>query len=101
MENLMYKKTPKQIVETNYGDVLKEYEAYVYRFTNLENNKKYVGYHKGSVGDGYWNSSTCDVFKKVCTDSSSRLRYEILNYGTDIEFLKIVKHILQLKNKQV
>ena len=61
----MNKKTPKQIVETNYGDVLKEYEAFVYRFTNLENDKKYVGYHKGTVGDGYWNSSTCDEFKKV------------------------------------
>ena len=76
---------PKQIVETNYGFAPKEYEAFVYQFTNLDNNKIYLGYHKGYVGDGYWNSSTCDEFKKVYTDSFSRLRYEILDYGTDLD----------------
>ena len=45
-------KLPKHIVESNFGSVPKEYEAFVYRFTNLDDNKKYVGYHKGYVGDG-------------------------------------------------
>lgn len=87
-------KLPKHIVESNFGSVPKEYEAFVYRFTNLDDNKKYVGYHKGYVGDGYWNSSTCDEFKKVYTNSSSRLRYEILNYGTDLEMRQAEFRIL-------
>ena len=37
-------KLPKHIVESNFGSVPKEYEAFVYRFTNLDDNKKYVGY---------------------------------------------------------
>ncbi len=78
-------KTPKQLVETDFGDVPKEYDAFVYRFTNLENDKQYVGYHKGIVGDGYWNSSTCDEFNEIYTNSNSRLRYEILDYGVDME----------------
>ena len=28
-----------------------KYEAFLYRFTNLENSKKYIGIHKGFVGD--------------------------------------------------
>jgi len=39
-------------------------EAFVYCLTNLDNNKKYIGYHKGSVDDGYICSSRSEVFWK-------------------------------------
>jgi len=87
-------KLPKNIIESSFDSAPKEYESFVYRFTNLDNDKKYVGYHKGFVGDGYWNSSTCNEFEKVYTDSSSRLRYEILNYGTDKEMRQAEYRIL-------
>ena len=32
-------------------------EAFVYCWYNVENNKKYIGYHKGHVEDGYVSSS--------------------------------------------
>ena len=87
-------KLPKNIIESSFDSAPKEYESFVYRFTNLDDDKKYVGYHKGFVGDGYWNSSTCNEFEKVYTDSSSRLRYEILNYGTDKEMRQAEYRIL-------
>lgn len=33
------------------------YEAFVYEWTNTENGKKYIGYHKGTTDDGYVCSS--------------------------------------------
>ena len=30
-----------------------KYEAYVYRFTNSDNGKIYIGFHKGSTVDKY------------------------------------------------
>ena len=49
---------PESIVSVNI-DVLvgiSSYDAFVYEYTNVENGKKYVGSHLGTVGDGYWHS---------------------------------------------
>jgi len=37
-------------------------EAFVYIWTNIKNNKKYIGYHKGTVDDGYICSSKNQEF---------------------------------------
>ena len=58
-----------------------KYEAFLYRFTNLENSKKYIGIHKGFVGDGYLHSSTNEEFIRDLSNDSIKFKYEILNYG--------------------
>ena len=56
------------------------YEGYLYKFTNLKNNKMYVGIHKGRVDDGYWNSATdTELQNELATDG--QFKYEILEYG--------------------
>ena len=46
------------IVETKITKAPKNYEGYLYRFTNLKNNMIYLGVHKAFVEDEYWQSST-------------------------------------------
>lgn len=70
------------------------YKAFLYKFTNLENGKVYLGIHKGSVDDGYYNSSTSDEFKSVYTNSNSSLKYEVLKYGTYDEMKNLEHQIL-------
>ena len=74
--------TPPSIKEVDIRQVPTVYEGYLYRFTNLDDNKVYVGIHKGYVGDGYWHSSTDTEFNKIFSDSSSNLKFEILEYGS-------------------
>tara|TARA_R110002074_G_scaffold284548_4_gene456304 strand:- start:12776 stop:14038 length:1263 start_codon:yes stop_codon:yes gene_type:complete len=72
---------PKSIKEIIIPQMSKRYEAYLYKYTNKDNDKMYVGIHKGSVNDEYWHSSTCSEFKDVCLNEDSNLKYEILEYG--------------------
>lgn len=39
-------------------------EAFVYCWYNQDTKKKYIGYHKGNVDDGYVSSSCNDRFWK-------------------------------------
>ena len=70
------------------------YKAFLYKYTNLESGKVYLGIHKGSVDDGYYNSSTNGEFKSVYTNSNSSLRYEVLKYGTYDEMKNLEHQIL-------
>ena len=73
-------KTPTTIVEMDLGKPPPFYEGYLYKFTNLNNNKMYVGIHKGNVGDGYWNSATDkELQNELATDG--QFKYEVLEYG--------------------
>jgi hypothetical protein len=72
------------------------YEAFIYKYTDLETNKKYLGMHEGYLGDGYWNSSESAEFKKIMTDSTSNIKYEILEYG-DIDEIKTKEHDILTK----
>jgi hypothetical protein len=67
------------------------YEAFIYKYTDRKTNKKYLGMHEGYIGDGYWNSSESVEFKKIMTDSTSNILYEILEYG-DIDEIKTREH---------
>lgn len=73
-------KLPPSVKEFTSVEEPEVYEGYLYRFT-LEDNRVYVGIHKGRVGDGYWHSSTDTDFNKIFADSSSNLKLEILEYG--------------------
>ena len=46
-----------------------KYEAYVYRFTNSDNGKIYIGFHKGSTVDKYRHSSKSKEFSLNQTTS--------------------------------
>lgn len=73
--------TPPSIKEVHIGEVPPIYEGYLYRITDLSDNRVYVGIHKGYVGDGYWHSSTDTEFNQIFSNSNSNLKFEILEYG--------------------
>jgi len=67
-------------------------EAFVYCWTNLTNGKKYVGYHKGDVDDGYICSSKSNLFWqdwKSCDWSR-----QIIAFGSCEECVKLEYSIL-------
>lgn len=59
------------------------YESFVYKWTNIENGKFYIGKHMGTPDDGYISSgrSFLDCYWK----NPFLFKREILFYGTDIE----------------
>lgn len=87
--------TPPSIKEINIETEPSIYEGYLYRFTDMNTNKVYVGVHKGYVGDGYWHSSTDLDFKKTFSDSNSILKFEILEYGNYAEMTVLERKILK------
>lgn len=75
------------VTQTNHSPSPGSYDAYVYKYTNLKNNKKYIGMHTGSVDDYYTHSSTCEVFHEdLVTDD---FLYEALDYGTTTEMKQL------------
>ena len=85
------------IKEVHIGDVPSVYEGYLYRFTDLDTGKMYVGIHKGSVDDEYWHSSTNNEFAEVFQDSNSNLKFEILEYG-DYAEMTVSEHRILKEN---
>ena len=83
-------KFPKNFIETEILPDIENSEAYLYRFTNLDNLMIYLGIHKGYVGDGYWHSSQNEKFNAIFGNSSTKLRYEVLEYG-DYKTLTVVE----------
>lgn len=76
------------------------YEGYLYRYTNLNDNRVYVGVHKGYVGDGYWHSSTDTEFNKIFSSSTSNLKLEILEYGDYADMTVSERKILKDNDAQ-
>ena len=89
-------KFPDQITKHSCKSITEQpenYEGFVYKIVVLKTSVKteatiYVGSHGSEkheikVGDGYWHSSTCDIFQEIYTNSSSELFYEVLNYQDD------------------
>jgi hypothetical protein len=89
------KKVPS-IKEVFIAEPPSHYEAFLYKYTDLDTNKKYLGMHEGYLGDGYWNSSESAEFKKICSESTSNIRYEILEYG-DVDEIKTREHDILTK----
>jgi hypothetical protein len=82
------------IKETNITNPPSSYEAYLYTFTNLKNDKQYVGIHKGSVDDAYNHSSTNDDFKEVFSNAKSKLKFEVNYFGSYPEMQTLEYKIL-------
>jgi hypothetical protein len=57
------------------------YEAYLYRFTDIDSGRMYIGIHKGEFGDGYWHSSQDKEFNELLANNNANLKLEILQYG--------------------
>lgn len=68
-------------------------EAFVYVWTNIQNGKKYIGKHKGSVDDGYISSGK--YFNEVYNKNPSDFKRDIIFFGTDSESLKTEQRIIR------
>ena len=73
---------PKQIIDSNVPYDPNNCEAFLYKFTNLNNNKVYIGIHKGKPFDGYMFSSKNEDFHSDFMNPSAKFKYEVLYYGT-------------------
>ena len=87
----------KNIIERDILSPPSQYEAYLYRYTNLENGKVYVGIHKGAVNDDYKHSSTCKEFAEVFNNQKSKLKFEVLQYGSYLE-MRTAEHSILSKD---
>lgn len=70
-------------------------EAFVYIWNNLTDNKKYVGYHKGTIKDGYISSSHNQEFWDDFYDKSKKWKREILHKGSVNECLEYEQEYLK------
>lgn len=95
MSMLNISNTPASIKEVIVAQEPSIYEAYLYCYTNLNNNKVYVGIRKGYVGDGYWHSSTNTEFGKEFENSNGNFKFEILEYGSYEEMTVSERSILK------
>lgn len=69
------------------------YEAFVYRWTNIENGKIYIGKHKGTIDDGYISSGK--RFLEIYNNNPSVFKRDILAYGFDSDILKLEQQYIQ------
>lgn len=87
----LFANKPESIKEVNLGNPPSVYEGYLYRFTDMDTDRVYVGIHLGYVGDGYWHSSKNKEFDKLLADNDANLKYEILEYG-DYNQMTVSEH---------
>jgi hypothetical protein len=69
------------------------YEAFVYEWTNIKNNMKYIGSHKGKEDDGYISSSKHML--KDYHDDPSTFDRKIIAYGEVDEMRELESKLLQ------
>ena len=70
-------------------------EAFVYVWNNITKSKKYLGYHKGTLDDGYIASSSSDQFWSDFNNPNIEWKREILFKGTKDECLKFEQNLLK------
>lgn len=73
-------------------------EAFVYRWKNITNDKFYVGYHKGSLDDGYISSSHSKLFWDDFYNPKMIWEREILFIGSKNDCLFEEQKILKEYN---
>jgi hypothetical protein len=66
--------------------------AFVYRWTDSSNGKKYIGSHKGSVDDGYIGSGK--IFKLAYNKRKDFFSREVLYIGSYEDVLELEEFIL-------
>jgi len=72
-----------------------EKEAFVYKWVNLTNGKYYIGYHKGSLGDGYVSSSHNYNFWGDFNNPNMEWDRQILFEGSKYDCLKFEQDLLR------
>ena len=87
----LFANKPESVKDVQLGNMPTTYEGYLYRFTDMDTNRVYVGVHKGYVGDGYWHSSQNKEFNKLLSNTDSNLKFEILEYG-DYNQMTVSEH---------
>lgn len=70
------------IVKENIKRPPASYDAYLYSYKNLDNNKKYLGVHKGAVNDQYNHTSKNEEFKIHLNDPEIPFEFSVLEYGS-------------------
>ena len=70
-------------------------EAFVYCWTNHTTNRIYVGYHKGSINDGYVCSSKSDEFWNDFKNAEHKWSRQIIGEGTVLDCKKLELEILR------
>lgn len=73
-------------------------EAFVYIWENVTNGNKYIGYHKGSLDDGYVSSTSSERFWNDFKDPSIEWKRHIVFQGTSEECLKHEQQLLREVN---
>jgi hypothetical protein len=68
--------------EIYLGNPPVQYESYLYRYTNLQTGKMYIGIHKGKVEDEYWHSSASKEFAEAFSNEKNVFKFEVLRYGS-------------------
>lgn len=68
-------------------------EAFVYCWYNEENKKKYIGYHKGNIDDGYVCSSKSTQFWKDY--NAGKLKRQIIAHGTTKDCQRLERKIFE------
>ena len=82
IENAMLK--IPSVTEVSIKTPPKIYEAFIYKWTNLMTNKKYVGSHKGKVGDGYKDTSSNIEFKAGSCVSKAKFNASSISSATSL-----------------
>ena len=86
------------VVEVDIPEPPKMYEAFIYRWTNKsKGGKKYLGSHKGFVGDGYLDYWTCDI----CDDHTHEVDYDYIGSGTNHLSCELKQEELQKKSDKI
>ncbi len=87
-------KRPPSIISIDTTVCVGRYAAYVYKYTNILNNKWYVGWHIGMFDATYWHSSENQEFIKVFGGLQPILKLEILHVGLIIDMKNTESKIL-------
>ena len=73
-------------------------EAFVYKWTNQDNGKVYIGYHKGNPDDDYISSSSNKEFWNDYWNKKSMFTKEILDQGTKQQMIELEHKLLKDNN---
>lgn len=68
------------------------YQAFAYQYTNVINDKIYLGYRKGNITDGY--DGTCKDPQFSIDLANGNLTREIIGYGTHLEMIELEREML-------
>lgn len=70
-----------------------EHEAFVYKWTNIDNGKYYIGKHKGTEDDGYVSSGK--VLLQVYNANPKSFKRTILFRGTEQEVSRMEQDLIK------